>query len=434
MHESFIDTYIRRFIHERYMAYADEILPIPVPTKPPGDSVRELHNQQVPLRFLVAETVEPIRIEPENPYTLHTTVPSVRGRMSNRLILVDAGKAWRYCPVTAGWHEEVDPCPGPERVGRTLLLVQSDFLVLGPIYGEFAITLALLDAGHLVQGVREVVQELGYDVQVTYLPGSRQDNEFRCLLLAEIDLTSLRRQGVPLMANADSPCPAPHSISGSDMTNRWNLGPEARILVESISGGGQHNFAISTPPASGRSWARRYRGSGHTAQGLTFISKPVPEMLLADLVRTAQWWEGDEAVSVVVVLREGDDYSVLDLDAAGVRKRGKWPLAPSALLRHPGDGLAFEDMILTALIMVDVVALRSQRTAAVAASIIRTGEVAQALSVAAAGAGLCARPLKDIDERLIMETLEESRVPMHMIVAGYPAATSLAVAVREEGC
>jgi len=433
MPEPFIDAYSRRFIYERYVAHADETLPLPAPSGPQGDPVRELHDQQVYLRKLVAETVAPVRIEPENPYVVHTAVPSVRGLMANQLVLVSAGTAWRYCAATVAWHAVADPCLHPMQNGRTLLLIQSDFLVLGPKYGEFAVSLALLDAGHLVQGIREVALELGCDVHVTYFPGTRSDQRLRHVLLAQIDVTALLVPEMPLMASQETHCPVAHALTGTEEASLWRPGPETCTLIDSICADESREIVTQAPRlVPGRSSARRVRSSVHTSQGLAFVLGSVPEVLLSDMVRTGQWWAEDEIISVVMLVRDGNGYFVLDLDTYGAHPLGMWPLAPSALLRHPRDSIAFEDMILAALVMVNLVPLRCEGAAAVATSIVRAGEVAQALSVTAAGVGLGARPLKDINERRIMEVLGTDRVPMHMVVAGYPAATSLAVATRRK--
>lgn len=165
------NQYMQSFLFDRYKTIENEQKPESMWDVVIGDVTVSLKDVIGPnlLSDTVYEMCKIIRVEPENPYSLHRAIPSARNLFSNLLQAYvpndDGTDIYQYDYIAGdfiyiGTRDKVIT----EAVTLVILYQHQN---IGRMYGRFGFLLSLLDAGHEIHHLEEV---LNIKAEVEYFP------------------------------------------------------------------------------------------------------------------------------------------------------------------------------------------------------------------------------------------------------------------------
>lgn len=107
----------------------------------------------------VSDMCKIIRVEPDNPYTIHRSIPSARNMFSNLIVLYVPFKGgtdiFQYDYISDDFiYVKYEAVP---IVKNLTLALQYDHNNIGRLYGRFGFLLSLLDAGHQIHHIQETI-------------------------------------------------------------------------------------------------------------------------------------------------------------------------------------------------------------------------------------------------------------------------------------
>jgi Nitroreductase family len=361
-----------------------------------------------------------VAFEPTNDTMLHSVIPSPRGLRAVDIDIVFAAgpgeQAHRvvFCPIAGAWILTGAVSVAARYINAVVeIWFVPDRIV--PKYGELAITLGLLEAGHVVAEVYRLLADgLGATDATGDIPQPRPTDVRSRLAVIPFKLTD------PIIMVPDDTVAVRVPISLLD--------DEARKYVDQVCANQNSAFASAhvRPPAA--SFAQltlgaAARSSGYHPNGVW--ARPIDAKAL--IARIAAAWPAitmaaswaEALVEPVLLVRCTDGWSRWSLD--GDEVSGATPVADSLIRRAFGGGFDYNTSSLSAVFI-----LRADlRPAATdtdpnryARALQAAGAAAQIFCRAAAAEGIFARPLRGFDELAIDVTLGGPRQAVYAVVVG----------------
>ncbi len=424
---------INRFTFNRYRLISSEVMPrtSTIRYTKTDNSMYVLNHKNKNFAIIMKQIMQYVRFELENPYYLHTVCPSARGFNSNKFFIyaVDETKINifvydleenRFYLVCDEENSSCYPC-------ATELLIVYDRGKIGKKYGDFGFILSLLDCGHVVHQYKLICKSMNIHSQIMYggIDGLYIPWELdKGTILARIDLKAFALQGEGLVTQA-------FAEKKVDTAEIWFEAHHGEVLLDSfIKKLNQAelltDYAILDiyTEMTGLTEISLCRSSSQSGVGLSFIKYELKEDDLRMLLFQAQ--------------------ELLGLSHIGEKLRINI-ISPQKHYRVLADSMTAEDKVMdfneiihdskeyidvtnaTLVIFTEIhEKIQDDSECTYMHSVIQSAEFIHSLSLRLTQYGLCARPMKNIDEIYIRNRAGHNEwIVSYLLIAGKSTCYSL---------